>query len=227
MAKAKRSSDPGRGARSATTSTARPEEASPGANPSSGLLDAIAEIVHRGYGRLFTAAEVRATLDGWEPHGSTNFEYVFAWTPPFDLSSIEIHWDRLQLRILRRAIENPLRMEKIRTGSRMTKVEQQAYRLELARRKHGYRPAQECLESGTDCLWADLSSVADSRGRGVYILEMADAVASEKDSFDSILERHEEVWRWKSQGVTVVGLFASPEEAKDWMAGNGAYEEVN
>lgn len=124
MAKARRSSDPGRGARPATSSTASPEEASPGANPSMGLLDQIAEIVHQGYGRLFDADGVRAALDGWEPHGSMNYEYVFAWRPSFDPSSIEIDWDRTQLRILRKAVKNSLRLEKIRSGSRMTKVEQ-------------------------------------------------------------------------------------------------------
>ena len=222
--------EPGRRGRLANPATSSPceiEGTSPGANPSMGLLDQIAEIVHQGYGRLFDADEVRAVLDGWQPHCSINYEYVFAWRPSFDPSSIEIDWDRIQARILRRAVKKSLRLEKIRSGSRMTKVEQQAYRLELARIKHGYRSAQECLESGTNCQWADLSFVTDSRGRGVYILEMADAVVSKHDSYDSIVERHGEIWRWKSQGLTTVGPFASSEKAEEWMAENGAFEEVD
>lgn len=38
------------------------------------LLDAVAEIVHQGYGRLFDANELRANLDGWQPNCSMNYE---------------------------------------------------------------------------------------------------------------------------------------------------------
>jgi hypothetical protein len=45
------------------------------------LLDAVAEIVHKGYGRLFDASELRESLDGWRPNCSMNYEYVFTWNP--------------------------------------------------------------------------------------------------------------------------------------------------
>ena len=71
----------------------------------------------------------------------------------------------------------------------MTEVEQQAYRLELARRKHGYQSAEECLDSGTDRKWADLSFITDSKGRAVYILEIGDAVSSDDEDVDSSIDR--------------------------------------
>lgn len=64
-------------------------------------------------------------------------------------------------------------------------------------------------------------------GREVYILELAAAVVGKHDLFDSIDERHEEIWGWKSQGLTTVGPFASSEAAEEWMAENGAFEEVD
>ena len=189
------------------------------------LVDAIAEIVHQGYGHLINTAELCSAIDEWQPHCSTNYEYVFAWNPSLDPSSLEINWKRPQVRILRHVVRNPSREKKILSGSPMTKDEQQAYRLELARRKHGYQSAEECLESGTDCKWADLSFVRDSMGRDVYILEIGDAASGKDEDIDSIIDRHEEIWQWKSQPLTIAGPFASPDEAEEWMAENGAFEE--
>ena len=62
------------------------------------LLDAVAEIVHQGYGRMFDIGGLRATLDGWQPNCSMNYEYVFAWQPSFDLSMLKINWKRPQVR---------------------------------------------------------------------------------------------------------------------------------
>ena len=191
------------------------------------LVDAIAEIVHQGYGHLINTAELRSAIDEWQPHCSTNFDYWFAWNPSFDPSSIEINWKRPQVGILRSVVKNSIREKKILSGSPMTKGEQQAYRMELARRKHGYQSAEECLESRTDCKWADLSFVRDSRGREVYVLEIGDAASGKNEDVESIIERHEEIWQWKSQALTIAGPFASPDEAEECMAENGAYEEVD
>lgn|SRR5208282_189536 len=191
------------------------------------LLDAVADIVHQGYGRLFDAGALRATLDGWKPNCSMNFEYVFAWNPSFDPSTLAINWKRPQLRILRHVVKDASREEKILSGTPMTEVEQQAYRLELARRKHGYQSAEECLDSGTNCKWVDLSFITDSKGRDVYIIEMGEAASSDDEDVESIIERHEEIWQWKAQPLTIVGPFASSDEAEKWMADNGAFKEAD
>ncbi len=81
-----------------------------------------------------------------------NFEYVFAWKPSVDPSDLQVNWNRPQLRILRCVIKGSTRRENILSGSPMTKAERQAYRLELARQKHGYQSAQEVPWTwGTDC----------------------------------------------------------------------------
>jgi hypothetical protein len=196
-------------------------------NPSKKLLDAVAEIVHQGAGRLLDASELRATLDGWKPNCSMNFEYVFAWNPCLDPSTLGINWKRPQMRILRHVVKDANREERILSGTPMTEVEQQAYRLELARRKHGYQSAEDCLDSGTDCKWADLSFITDSTGRAVYVLEIGDAASSDDEDVDSIIERHEEIWQWKAQPLTIVGPFASSDEAEKWMAANGAFKEAD
>ncbi len=191
------------------------------------LLDAVAEIVHQGCGRLLNATEMRAALDGWKPNCSMNYEYVFVWKPSFDLLSLNINWKRPLLGILRKVVKDVIRVEQIKGGSPMTEVEQQEYRLELARQKHGYQSAEECLESETEVQWVDLSYVTDSQGRNVYIIEMADAITTKDDDLDSIIEGHQEIWNWKSLPLTLAGPFASSEEAEEWMAANGAFEEVD
>jgi len=98
---------------------------------------------------------------------------------------------------------------------------------EAARLKHGYETARECLDAGTDCKWVDLSFFTDSKGREVYILEMGDAVSTPHDDIDSVIERHEEIWQWKSQGVNINGPFASSAEAEKWMGENGVFEEAD
>lgn len=227
MAKKRRPRKPRREDRSAGASPPGPGGAVPGEGPCENLLDAVAEIVHQGYGRLLDAGELRASLGGWQPNCSMNYEYVFAWKPSFDPSAIDIDWGRPRLRILRRVVKDPDRVKIIKGGSPMTKAERQAYRLEFARQKHGYRSAEECLDSGTDCQWADLSVLTDSRGREVYVLEMADAVVDEAEGIDAVVGQLEEIWRWKMQPLTTVGPFASPEEAEQWMAENGAFKEAD
>jgi hypothetical protein len=54
---------------------------------------------------------------------------------------------------------------------------------------------------------------------------MADAI-TDADVFTS--EGHESVWNWKEgTGIEYAGPFASSEEAENWMAANGAFEEVD
>lgn len=204
-----------------------PTNAQPDMDVSISVIDAVAEIVHQGFGRLLDATELRAVLDGWRPHCSMNYEYVFAWKPSFDPSALEINWNRPQMQILRRVVKDATRREKIRSGRRMTMAEKHAYRLELARRKHGYRTAEECVESGTDCKWVDLSFVSDSKGRDVFVLEMADAAAGEDDDWDSLIDRLDEIWHWKSKPLLIAGPFASSDEAEAWMADNGAFKEAD
>lgn len=131
------------------------------------LLDAVAEIVHQGYGRLFDASALRANVDGWQPNCSMNYEYVFAWNPS----------------------------------------------------------AKKRLKTGTECKWVDLLFITDSTGRHVYVLEIGDAALGE--DVDSVIERHEEIWQWKSQPLAIAGPFASPDEAESWMAENGAFKEAD
>lgn len=54
-----------------------------------------------------------------------------------------------------------------------------------------------------------------------------DAAAGNDEEIDSIIERHEAIWEWKLQPLTLIGPFASIEDAEAWMAENGAYEEVD
>jgi hypothetical protein len=77
------------------------------------LIDAVAEIVHQGCGRLLNASEMRAALDGWKPSCSMNYEYVFVWKPSFDLSSLNINWKRPRLGILRKVVKDVIRVEQI------------------------------------------------------------------------------------------------------------------
>lgn len=87
--------------------------------------------------------------------------------------------------------------------------------------------AEECLELGIDCKWVDLSLITDSQGRDVFVLEIGDAAAGVDEDIDSIIERHAEIWQWKSKPLMIVGPFASVTDAEAWMAENGAFSEVD
>lgn len=143
------------------------------------VVDAVAEIVHQGFGRMFDPGELIDALDGWKPNSIINYEYVFVWNP------------------------------------------------DAASPKRANHAARQCLEEGIDCKWADLSFITDRNGRDVFVLVMADAVVGNDDDIDSIIDRHEEIWRWKSQPLTIVGPFASVQDAEAWMAHNGAFEEMD
>jgi hypothetical protein len=132
MAKKKRSRQTRQDDKSAMASSLGGGEASTEVSPADALLDAVAEIVHQGFGYMLDAGEVRAVLDGWKPNCSMNFEYVFSWKPSIDPSALAINWKRPQLRILRHVVKDSIREASILNGSPMTKVEQQAYRLDGA-----------------------------------------------------------------------------------------------
>lgn len=87
--------------------------------------------------------------------------------------------------------------------------------------------AKKRLKTGADCKWVDLSFITESKGRHVYVLEIGDAAAGEDEDVDSVIERHEEIWQWKSQPLTIVGPFSSPDEAEAWMAEIGAFREAD
>lgn len=195
--------------------------------PADSLTDAVAEIVHQGCGHLLDGGDLRMTLEGWEQNCCANCEYHFAWNPDLDIEAIDVNWKRPSRRILRRVIKGATRLEKVLNGSPLTKKEQEAYRLELARQKYGYQAARERLDSGVDVQWVDLSFVTDSKGRQVFVIEMADAPTNDDESWDSLVERLGEIWSWKSQPLTIVGPFASEEEAEAWMAANGAFDDID
>ncbi len=193
------------------------------------LLDAVSEIVHQGYGDEFNIGEVWDSLSGWKPNCIGNYEYVFSWNSHFDFDSLRVNWKRPNQQILRSVINRTGRLEKILNGSPLTKKEQQSYRLELARQKHGYFSAQQNLKSNFDCKWINLSYLTDSKGRSIYILEMGDADTTTEEEMDSMsprkfIEWHEEVWNWTDQdNMERYGLFTSQIEAEVWMATNGAF----
>ena len=152
--------------------------------------------------------------------------YRFAWNDDCDPDSLEVDWKRPRSRILRRVIKTERRLKSIQAGARMTAKEKQAYRLELARVDYAYKTAQERLDTNDNCKWVDLSYVEDSQGRRIYIMEMADAVVSEDEDLDAVVERHEEIWSWKHGTLSIFGPFRSVEEAEEWMARKGAFDEA-
>ena len=189
-------------------------------------VDALVEFVHRGGAPLLDVFEVlEAISPAMHPNGSTNYEYRFAWNDDCDPDELEIDWKRLKKRILQRAVKSKDRLKKIEAGAKMTAKEKQAYRLELARVDHRYKTAQERLESNDNCKWVDLSYVEDSQGRRIYIMEVGDAVVSDDEDVDAVIDKYDEVWNWKRGPLTIFGPFRSVEEAEEWMAQKGAFEE--
>lgn len=197
-------------------------------NPLQHDIDALVEFVHRGCAHMLDRNKVlRVISSALEPNSSMNYEYRFAWSSECDLNALDIDWKRLKKRILRRAITDPERSEGILAGAEMTSNEKEAYRLELARKEHGYKTGEERLESNDDCKWVDLSYVKDSQGRRIYFMEMGDAIVGEDDDDDMVIDRIDEIWHWKRQPLDLFGPFRSVEEAEEWMAQKGAFEEVD
>jgi hypothetical protein len=185
------------------------------------MLEAVAEIVHQGFARILDVSEVVACFDDWKPTCFLNYEYIFARHSDFDMEAIDIDWERPDRSIVKKIVSRSFRIKKILNGSPMTMKEMAAYRLEVARREHGYQTAEERLESGTECKWADLSGITAASGREILVLELGDPV-EEDDSIDW----PDKAWRWKERGIELAGLFSSGEEAERWMAENGAFEEI-
>lgn len=194
-------------------------------------VDALVEFVHSGGAPLLDGNEVYgAVLSVLHPNCCANFEYRFAWTDDYGPEDMEIDWKRLKKRILQRAVKSNDRLKKIETGAKLTAKEKQAYRLELARKDHGYKTGEERLESNDECKWVDLSYVEDSQGRRIYFLEMGDADTKTDDEIDAMpphefIEWHENVWHWKRQGIGVFGPFCTEEEAEEWMRQKGAFDD--
>ena len=194
-------------------------------------IDALVEFVHRGGAPLLDVIEViQAISPALHPNCCANFEYRFAWNDDCDPDDLDIDWKRLKKRILQRVVKSQDRMSKIQAGARMTAKEKQAYRLELARKDYGYKTAQERLESNDNCKWVDLSYVADSQGRRIYVMEMGDADCKTDDEIDAMLPEdfaqwHEDVWHWKKGPLSIFGPFRSEEEAEVWMGQKGAFSE--
>jgi hypothetical protein len=190
-------------------------------------VDALVEFVHRGGAPLLDVFEVlEAVAAVMHPNGSTNYEYRFAWNDDCDPDSLEIDWKRPRKKILQRAVKTERRLKGIQAGARMTAKEKQAYRLELARVDHRYKTAQERLDSNDNCKWVDLSYVEDSQGRRIYIMEVGDAVVSDDEDLDTVIDKYDDVWNWKRGPLTIFGPFRSVEEAEEWMAQKGAFEEA-
>ena len=189
-------------------------------------VDAIVEFVHRGGAPLLDVFEVLEVISpAIHPNGSTNYEYRFAWNDDCDPDTLEIDWKRLKKRILQRTVKSEDRLKKIQAGTKMTAKEKQAYRLELARVDHRYKTAQERLESNDNCKWVDLSYVEDGGGRRIYLMEVGDAVVSDVEDLDTVIDKYDDVWNWKRGPLTIFGPFRSVEEAEEWMLQKGAFAE--
>ena len=197
-------------------------------NPLQHDIDALVEFVHRGCAPMLDVIKVLSVISSaLEPNSSMNYEYRFAWSSECDLNALDIDWKRLKKRILQRAVTDPECSEGILAGAEMTSSEKEAYRLELARKEHGYKTGEERLESNDDCKWVDLSYVKDSQGRRIYFMEMGDAIVGEDVDDDMVIDRMDEIWHWKRQPLDLFGPFCSVEEAEEWMAQKGAFEEVD
>jgi len=107
----------------------------------------------------------------------------------------------------------------------MTAKEKQAYCLELARVDHRYKTAHERLDTNDNCKWVDLSYVEDGQGRRIYIMEVGDAVVSDDEDVNALIDKYDDVWNWMRGPLTIFGPFCSVEEAEEWMAQKGAFSE--
>ena len=194
-------------------------------------VDALVEFVHRGCAPMLDVSEVLSLISpALKPNCCANYEYRFTWNDDCDPDSLDIDWKRLRKRVLQRVVKKPERVEKILAGARMSAKEKQAYRLEFARTVYGYRTAEERLDSNDNCKWVDLSYVTDSKGRSIYLLEMADANTTTDEDMEAktpeeFVEWHENLWQWKQQPLGVFGPFRSVEEAEEWMSQKGAFED--
>lgn len=177
-------------------------------------LDAVAELVHQGFGRLLDVSPLYEAFEHlWEVDDS---EYIFVWNPEID--DIEVNWKRPNKDIVRRVVKRAGRAAKVLSGTAMTEKEQAAYRVELARKKHGYVSAREGLVSRAGCKWVELSHVTDRQGRPVYIIGLEEALRADGDDGPEL--RH-------SNWFTFWGPFRSRDEAERWMENNGAFDEVS
>jgi hypothetical protein len=193
-------------------------------------VDAIVEFVHAGLGHLLDSCGTYRLLQSvLEPNCCANFEYRFAWSHDCDPDALDINWSHLKKRILKQVVKQD-RMAAILSGAKLTAKEQRAYRLELARRDHGYVTAQVKLDNGIDCKWVDFSYVKDSKGRSIYFIEMGDADTATDEDMDEMTgeglsDWHTGVWNWKEGPLEIYGPFRSDEEAEAWMAVNGAFDD--
>ena len=106
-------------------------------------IDALVEFVHRGCAKMLDVNEVLSVISSaLQPNSSMNYEYRFAWSDTYNPDALDINWKRLKKRILRRAVTDPERCESILAGAEMTAKEKEAYRLELARKEHGYKTGE-------------------------------------------------------------------------------------
>ncbi len=197
-------------------------------NPLEQKIDALVEFVHRGCAPMLDLNEVLGVISSaLQLNSSMNYEYCFAWNSECDLNALEIDWKRPKKRILRRVVTDPHRLEHILAGKEMTAEEKEAYRLELARKEHGYKTGEERLESNDACKWVDLSYLKDSQGRRIYFMEMGDAIVGEDVDDDVLIDMVDEIWQWKRQPLELCGPFRSVEEAEEWMEQKGAFQEVD
>lgn len=57
-------------------------------------------------------------------------------------------------------------------------------------------------------------------------MEVGDAVVSEDEGLDGVIDKYDEIWNWKRGPLTIFGPFRSVEEAEEWMGQKGAFEEA-
>lgn len=193
-------------------------------------VDAIVEFVHAGLGHiLIPTATYDVLFSVSKPNCCANFEYRFAYNHECDPESLDINWNRPRKRILKQIVK-PARMEAILSGAKWTAKEKRAYRVEMARRDHGYMTAQENLETKTDLKWVDLSYVTDSKGRSIYFIEMGEADTTTDEDMDEMSAEeffawHTDVWNWKAGPLEIYGPFRSEKEAEAWMDEHGAFDD--
>ena len=96
----------------------------------------------------------------------------------------------------------------------------------MARVDHRYKTAQERLDTNDNCKWVDLSYVEDSQWRRIYIMEVGDAVVSDDEDVDATDRQVRRCVELEAGPLTIFGPFRSVEEAEEWMAQKGAFEEA-
>lgn len=178
------------------------------------LIEQVVELVHNGHAAIINGQGVaQALARHWQLVESRNQGYTFAHNPSVDPDAIDVDFQRLKKRVLSNAYIFGDRHAAILAGAEMDDDERRSYRFAYARKYHGYRTAEEAVDSQEDCLRARIWSLAN-RGVEVFLLEL-DPIGNEADN---------QAARWQNEDVKFAGPFAKQEDALSWMSEHGYYE---